>query len=59
MQKYEVYEKDPSTDTTEESPRNDMISSISPNKRRKEGMTDEVYAQKKEKRRIIEKVWLL
>jgi hypothetical protein len=49
MQKYEVTEKDTSTDTTEESPRSDMTYSISPNKRRAEGMTDEKYAQKKEK----------
>lgn len=53
MQKGEVYEKDPSTDTTEGSPREDLLYSPSPVKRKGKILSDEKYAQKKEKRRII------
>ena len=52
MQKQELHEKDPSTDTTDESPREQCFSP-SPVKRRTERMADEKYAQKKEKRRVI------
>jgi hypothetical protein len=53
MQKGEVYEKDPSTDTTEGSPREELLFSPSPTKRKGKVLSDEKYAQKKEKRRII------
>lgn len=53
MQKYEVFEEDPSTDTTEVSPRNELLFSPMSSKCKAEGISDEKYAQKKEKRRII------
>lgn len=53
MQKPELYDKEPSTDTSDDSPIKDRCVSPNSTKRSVETLSDEKYAQKKCKRKMI------